>query len=330
MARKPRVEFPGAFYHTIARGNNKQETFRDDQDYRIYISRLKQYEQRYRFILYAYALMPNHIHLIIETGAQPLSKIMQGLQLSYTLYFHKKHSTVGHLFQARYKTILCQRETYLLELVRYIHLNPVRSALVDKPDEYPWTSHLVYSGRLNQSFVKKDDILRMFSEDEFRAQSLYNQFVLDGLDSGHREEFYDVIDQRFLGDPEFVEQIKKRLDSKDEELDARRREDRRFLHDQDIFKNKPLNIILRCVSEVIKVMPEAICGSSRSDKISDARALFAFVCSRYAGINNRALAQFLARDCSSVSNMIRKVETKIHVDCLFSDSIDKIIKLMKA
>ncbi len=126
MARKPRVEFDGAFYHVIVRGNQRQKVFGDDRDRLAYIERLEQYRERFGFSVYAYVLMANHIHLLVETKRVPLSKIMQGLQFSYTQTYNRRHRTVGHLFQGRYQAILCDRNEYLLELVRYIHLNPAR------------------------------------------------------------------------------------------------------------------------------------------------------------------------------------------------------------
>ena len=119
MARKPRVEFKGAFYHVIVRGNQRQKIFRDDRDRLTYLDRVEHYRQRYGFRIYAYVLMANHVHLLLQTGKTPLSKILQGIQFTYTQYYNRRHRTVGHLFQGRYKAILCDRDAYLLELVRY-------------------------------------------------------------------------------------------------------------------------------------------------------------------------------------------------------------------
>ena len=126
MARKPRVEFEGAFLYVIARGNQRQKIFRDDRDRLYYLKRVEHYRERYRFIVYAYVLMSNHVHLLLETGKIPLSKVLQGIQFTYSQYYNRRYRTVGHLFQGRYKTIICDRDAYLLGLVRYIHLNPAR------------------------------------------------------------------------------------------------------------------------------------------------------------------------------------------------------------
>jgi putative transposase len=129
MARHPRRFLPGSTYHVIARGNHKQPVFFAPRDYRVYLSRLTRYTRQYDTALYAYCLMPNHVHLLIRPGQASLSKFMQGLQQSYTQYFNLAYQTVGHLFQGRYLALRCDADSYLAQLVRYIHLNPVRAGL---------------------------------------------------------------------------------------------------------------------------------------------------------------------------------------------------------
>ena len=147
MARKPRIEFPGAFYHVISRGNQRQTIFHDNTDYLAYLNRLEHYRKRYNITVYAYTLILNHVHLLVETHETPLSKFMQGLQFTYTRYYNQRYSKIGHLFQGRYKAILCDRDAYLLELVRYIHLNPARMRRRVDPWRYKWSSHREYLGK---------------------------------------------------------------------------------------------------------------------------------------------------------------------------------------
>jgi len=137
MARKPRVEIPGGLYHILNRGNNRRPIFRDDKDYDQFLDLLAKYRKQQTFRLFAFVLMANHFHLLLEAGPVPLSRTMQQLLGSYTRYFNRCHHRIGHLFQARYKAILCEKESYLLELIRYIHLNPVRSKMVEDPIAYP-------------------------------------------------------------------------------------------------------------------------------------------------------------------------------------------------
>ncbi|MGH7771997.1 MAG: transposase, partial [Candidatus Binatia bacterium] len=200
MARKPRVYFPGAFYHVISRGNQGQMIFHDDVDRERYLSLLREVQTRYGPKLYAYVLMGNHVHLLMEVGGVPLSKIMQNLQFRYTRYYNQRYRKIGHLFQGRYKAILCDRESYLLELVRYIHLNPVRAGLTRHIDGYRWSSHPIYLRGGEERVVSVKAVLEQFGGRRGEAIRQYRKFINDGLGEGHREDYYQVIDQRFLGD----------------------------------------------------------------------------------------------------------------------------------
>src|SRR2546426_753981 len=176
MARKPRVEFDGALYHVIVRGNHRRDIFRDETDRVTYLERIEHYRERYHCIVYAYVLMSNHVHLLIETGTVGLSKIMQGIQFSYTQRYNRRHGAVGHLFQGRYKAILCDRDAYLLELVRYIHLNPVRMKHPQDPWKYPWSSHRAYVGEDKRVKVQANAVLKHFASSLSAARSGYLGF----------------------------------------------------------------------------------------------------------------------------------------------------------
>lgn len=165
MPRRPRLHVEGGFYHVIARGDNKEVTFIVPDDYSGYLSLLDKYGPRNDITLHGYALMPNHIHLIAQTGSKPLAKFMQVVQQTYTQGFNKRHERVGHVFQGRYKAFLIDEEAYLLALVRYVHLNPVRAKLCTSPDDYPWSSHRHYMsgqgfGRVETGFIR--DILSSY------------------------------------------------------------------------------------------------------------------------------------------------------------------------
>jgi putative transposase len=122
MARRPRLFAAGVLYPVIVRGNQRQKTFTSESDYRAYIERLGRYRKKYGYAIHAYCLMSNHVHLLVESSEQPLAKFMQGLQQSYSQYFNRKHHKSGHLFEGRYKAIICQKDEYLLELIRYISI----------------------------------------------------------------------------------------------------------------------------------------------------------------------------------------------------------------
>lgn len=207
MARKPRIEFEGAFYHVITRGNQRQRVFKDRDDYERYLKILGNYKIQYDYVLYAYVLMSNHIHLLIETKEKPLSKILQGINQSYTIYFNKRYGMVGHLFQGRYKAILCEKDAYLLSLVKYIHLNPIRAKVVKSFEEYPWSSHRCYVGGVrNERIVDTEQVLKMFSEDRGRARRLYRDYMGEG-EGVKREDVYSTVSQRVLGGEQFVKEV---------------------------------------------------------------------------------------------------------------------------
>jgi putative transposase len=195
MARRPRLFAAGLLYHVIVRGNQRQKTFASDEDFKAYLDRLEKYRAKFKIRIYAYCLMPNHAHLLLETGTVPLSKFMQGLQQSYTQHYNRTHRKVGHLFQGRYKAIICDKDKYLLALVRYIHLNPVRAGLVRWPEQYPYSGHGSYLTNGTAKVVETGPVLRLL-----RGKKSYEKFVLDATGEGHNEEYYEVEDQRFLGD----------------------------------------------------------------------------------------------------------------------------------
>jgi len=165
MPRKPRVDLPNFLYHIIVRGNNKQPIYLDKNDYQRFIKMLKTAKEKYNFKLYAFALMPNHFHLLLKPGEKAgISKIMQSLNTGFTMYFNRKHNRCGHLYQGRYKSILVEEEVYLLELIRYIHLNPVRAELVEDVSKYAYSSFNHYMDLKEKDLVDKDEILERFGK----------------------------------------------------------------------------------------------------------------------------------------------------------------------
>jgi len=203
--RKPRIEYPGALFHVIARGNQKQAVFLDDGDRVRYLKRLGEHLEGREIRLYAYCLMPNHVHLLLrQGGAYPLSRFMQRLQSAYTTFFNRKHGRVGHLFQGRYKAILVDADSYLLELIRYIHLNPLRAGLKDAV-RYPWSSHRQYIGKDRHPLAPVDakSVLKMFASIKPLAVRKYRAFIDDPDRERNWGSIYDVRGGRFMGDEEF-------------------------------------------------------------------------------------------------------------------------------
>ena len=295
MARKPRVEFDGAFYHVIVRGNQRQKVFDDDRDRLAYLERLEQYRERFGFSVYAYVLMANHIHLLVETKRVPLSKIMQGIQFTYTQTYNRRHRTVGHLFQGRYKAILCDRNEYLLELVRYIHLNPARMRNPIDPWKYRWSSHRGYMGEKSEVRIETEAMLGQFGKGRGHARRAYVRFMEEGVGRGHEEKYYQATDQRFLGDEAFVETVAARTTEKDIEPTGPRASFER---------------LLEAVTNECGVTKERLMGTGRQRDWIGARKLLVYVAREWGMMTNQELGKRLGRDPSMISRLIRDYEGK--------------------
>lgn len=177
MARPLRVELAGAVYHVIARGNERKAVFRDERDREMYLDRLANCRERFQFAILAYCLMNNHIHLAIQRGPLPLSRAMLALHSFYAQRFNLRHRRVGHLFQGRYKAFLVQDESYLFALLRYIHLNPVRARVVDRPEFYRWSSDRHYRHGRGPGWLDMDLVLARLSADRSAAIEVYRRLM---------------------------------------------------------------------------------------------------------------------------------------------------------
>lgn len=289
MARKPRVEYAGAFYHVIVRGNQRQIIFRGDTDRRYYLERLEEYRQRYGFKVYAYVLMSNHVHMLVETGKVPLSKIMQGLQLRYTGYYNRKYRKVGHLFQGRYKAILCDRQAYLLELVRYLHLNPGRMRLRIDPWRYRWSSHGAYLGKSGWVKIDTSVVLGELANTVGQARRAYLRFMAEGRGSGHQSGYYDVRDQRFLGDTRFVERIDERVGGEREiEVPGPRAKFPQLLH---------------LTAEAYGVSERNLVQPGRQRQWVRARSMLVYLAREWARTSVKEIGRRLHRDPSTISRL---------------------------
>ncbi|HZI65900.1 MAG TPA: transposase [Thermoanaerobaculia bacterium] len=202
MPRPPRLEFSGAVYHVVARGNEQRDVFRNDSDREFYLDRLAHYRDRFRFRLYAYCLMTNHVHLALETGPVFLSRIVLALHGSYAQAFNRRHGRVGHLFQGRYKAFLVQKASYLLALVRYIHENPVKAGLVAEAPNYRWSSDRFYRGARAPDWLDTTGLLQLLGADPGRAARRYQTFMASNR-SGAYEEL-DPVGRVVKGDEGFA------------------------------------------------------------------------------------------------------------------------------
>lgn len=289
MARRLRVEFPGAFYHVMARGNHRQPIFHDDLDRQHYLNRLEHYRVRDGFTIYAYVLMANHMHLLMETAQIPLSKTMQGLHCTYARFYNWRYRQVGHLFQGRYKAILCDREAYLLELVRYIHLNPARAQASLDPLRYPWSSHRAYMGDPSAVKVETSLVLGQFGTRLGAARRAFLAFVAQGLGDGHQARFYDVTEQQFLGDREFINQVA-----------SRRHGDRPAQAQKPAL---PFDLLVRAVAHACGAEPHLLLHEDRRRHWLKARALLVYLARGWSRLDIRELGRCLHRDPSGISRL---------------------------
>ena len=205
MARPLRLEFAGAVYHVTSRGDRREDIFLDDDDRREWLAVLALVCDRFNRVVHAYCQMTNHYHLLVETVEGNLSAGMRQLNGLYTQRFNRRHGMVGHLFQGRYKAILVQKEAHLLELSRYVILNPVRANMVDMPEDWEWSSYpFVISDRFAPEWLDTDWLLGQFGKQRAAARRAYQKFVLQGR--GLPSPLLATKHQLLLGDEAFVKQ----------------------------------------------------------------------------------------------------------------------------
>ena len=213
MARPLRIEYPGAIYHVTLRGNAGNKIFSDDQDREIFLSILGVVVKRYNWFCHAYCLMDNHYHLMIETPDANLSIGMRQLNGIYTQRHNRRYQKPGHIFQGRFKAILVQKENYLLELCRYVVLNPIRAGMVTKPEAWRWSSYQSTAGlRMAPNYLTTDWILGLFDRKRTVACRKYRAFVREGIHRGSPWE--ELQGQVLLGEDGFIERFKDLLESK--------------------------------------------------------------------------------------------------------------------
>lgn len=213
MSRPLRIEYPDAVYHVTSRGNARNDIFHADQDRKEFLSILDSVVRRYNWLCHAYCLMNNHYHLLIETPDGNLSQGMRQLNGIYTQKYNWLHHKTGHVFQGRYKAILVEKESYLLELCRYVVLNPVRARMVAKPEEWKWSSYRYTAGFIKApGYLTTDWIISLFGNNKTEAQKLYRRFIKEGIDGSSPWE--ELRGQILLGEEAFVDKYREMLHDK--------------------------------------------------------------------------------------------------------------------
>ena len=322
MPRKARIDAPGALHHIIVRGIEKRDIFLDDTDRYNFLDRLEKVLLETNTTCLAWALLPNHFHILLRTGTYPLATVMRRLLTGYAMNFNRRHDRVGKLFQNRYKSILCQENSYLLELVRYIHLNPLRAAIIAEAkhlDTYAFSGHAVVMGNKKVDWQDHTYVLQLFADKVSIARKKYKRFVLNGIALGkrpdlsggglirsnggwtavkslRRQNLHLKSDERILGDGDFVERV---LSAADEQLERKYR-----------FKSKGYdlhNLTLR-VADIFSIKPSEVLKPGKQPDRVKARSLLCFWAVRELGYTMAELALKADLSQPAISISVRRGE----------------------
>ena len=309
MARGTRLDTPGAVHHVTARGIERRRIFRDDVDRRFYLEKLTSNFGKAEMRCFAWALMPNHVHLLVRTGPQPLSTVMQRLGTGYARYFNRRHRRVGHLFQGRYKSALMEEDEHLLAVLRYVHRNPLRAGIVDTLgalEEFPWTGHSVLMGRNCVSFQSVNTVLKRFALEPVAARARLLEWMAvaeDPAKQSNRLLDTDRVtvtsgepihrDARILGREGFTNRVLGELDGSER---AKRRLDRAW----------GIDGVISYVCAELGADPQRLVRGKRRRVETGARAAIAFLASRQLGISYVALAPRLGVTHSALSRLAER------------------------
>lgn len=311
MARKPRIHYPGAYYHVMLRGNGGQDIFHSKADRSRFYLLIQEGLVRYGHRIHVFCLMTNHVHLLVEVGTIPLPRIMQNLSFRYTRYINGQQKKIGHLFQGRYKALLVDADSYLLELTRYIHCNPVRVGLVRDPADYPWSSHPVYLGRTEIPWLTTEPVLSQFAGQAKEAVAQYAKFVRDGCHEPHRNEFHvGTYEGRILGDDHFSE---KALAKAEEEGRSR-------ISIEDVVK---------AACTAYKIKRAAITEPGKKQPAAEARAVMAFLVQESEGLSLTELGTYLKRDIAALSRAAGRIRERKTTDSGLQSRLKRVERVLR-
>lgn len=315
VPRQPRLDLPGQFYHLIVRGIDRRAIFRADGDRADFLRRLGQGLLKTGSLCLTWALMTNHVHLLIVSGVRGVAALMHPLLTGYVGAFNRKYRRIGHLVQNRFKSILCEEDPYLLELIRYIPLNPARAGIVKTMEDlarYPWTGHSAILGLTPRPWQASEEVLGRFGSQAATARPAYASFVADAWNQGHRDDLEggglfrsrggirralesrtaqdpQAFDARILGSGQFVERILREADQTDERRRAISR------------SGLTLAALQKFAAELTGVDADSILQRDRTRLVADARALFVYTASEFLGHRLKDLATLLGLQSGSTS-----------------------------
>lgn len=315
MPRLPRLDIPDLVHHVIVRGIKRDKIFRDDDDRRNFTRRLHVLLRDTDTICYAWALIPNHVHILLRPRRVALSSLMRRLLTGYAVTHNKRHNRSGHLFQNRYKSIICEEDTYLLELIRYIHLNPLRAHLVpdmEALDKYPWCGHAETMTQQPVCGLDVEGVLSLFGR-KAAARQEYRQFVADGIDMGKRPELVGGglhRSQALSEEPEEINDFDDRILGSGEFVTALRN---KGLLNEDPPLLISLNQLQQMVEKHYQLDKNAIMQRGRMNKVSAARCVFCFCATRQLHNHAVKIARYLGIGPPAVSRAIRKGEKRVEM-----------------
>ncbi len=316
MPRQARLDAPGTLHHVMVRGIERTTLFRDDRDRADFVGRLAALVGATGLAVYAWALLPNHAHLLVRTGGRPLPRVMRALLTGYAGAFNRRHHRVGHLFQNRYKSIVVEAEPYLLELVRYLHLNPLRATGVQTLaalDRYPWTGHSALLGTVPRSWQDTRTILAQFGPTPLRARRAYRAFVAAGIPQGRRPEFQGGGLVRSLGGWEAVQALRRGREAY--AADERVLGSSTFVETLRCQAAAPagpasrgpiLGALLAHVCAVLELTPVQLAGGGRGPTAVAARAGVAYLWVEVLGRPGRPLAPYLGVQPAAIPKAARR------------------------
>ncbi|MFH1416251.1 MAG: transposase [Elusimicrobiota bacterium] len=310
MPRKARVEYRGGLFHIINRGNAGMEICRDESDFDRFTDYLSVTQEGYPFVCYAYAILPDHFHLLLERLDDPLSGLMKSLLRRYALYFNRKYCRKGHIFNGRYYSVLCQKEEYLLKLIRYIHFSPVRAGLCLKPGEWRWSSQGVYKGRENPMNIDKTAPLKILGGSRISAAVRFEKFMSEDCRKNSDIELNPSEGLPFLGSREFIK------DAIEKTIEKRRKSK----HDKMISLETLSSIICSIYNADLSLL--AVKGGDRN--VSKARAMISYSACKHFDYRVSDVARYLKKDPSAVTHSIMK--TKKNGGLKEAEEIKKILE----
>jgi len=320
MPRQARLDIPGALHHIMVRGINKAAIFDDNEDKARFLERLGQNVLEGKCSVYAWVLMDNHVHILFKSGKHGISAVMRKLLTWYAQYYNRRHKRSGHLFENRYKSILCDEDNYLLALIRYIHLNPLRANIVktiEELDRYPFCGHRTIIGKTKQPWMEADYVLLQFGSSRRKGLAEYRKFMREGVGLGHQPELTGGGLLRSLGG--WSQVIARRRLGKGEEGDERILGSGDFVHailketEERELRQLKLKRSGRTIQKIIDeeckkvgVSQQEVMHGVRRRVVSSLRAEIASRGRKELGLSSAEMARHLGVAASSISRLIER------------------------